>query len=354
MIRFVFILLSVILLIPGFSCNSDDTREPVTFYGLLEMFPAETPISEGDITLINYRKIWEDDGISFYKEDGSKMNQEEIFEALKTIITRRSVGEMAFGHGSCYSGLDVTLLLSPIQYDTLGYDLIVDVDAEITHGGVLDNTLRVGMKGNFSLQATKEALQNQEEWPEWVAESFKTERYLGVPVYSWGENPEKFADGNSPPHLDLHGIARPLAAMDGNMLIGGTVDIVKDMISTVKGKTPSLADVPEYALIAEHMDSLGVYRVLIRKTTTEDDVFNLLMPSQDVLTVGFGYGREEQVRVIEIIAVYENENLAEESEGIQKESLVERLMKFGTETDYIDIRRDGRILYIKFNTPGFH
>ena len=73
MIKFLIIFLSLISFIPGFSYSSDDTQEPGTFLGLLEHFPAETPLSKYEIILINYSKIWEDAGISFYKEDGSKM-----------------------------------------------------------------------------------------------------------------------------------------------------------------------------------------------------------------------------------------------------------------------------------------
>ncbi len=342
----VVIILSSILVLPFISCGSDDAQESSTFSRLLALFSADT-LSDGEIILINYEKIWEDAGISYLKEDGTKMNWEETRDVILT-LTMRIGGDSAFDFSSLYSGMNRIAILLQNQFDTLGYHLVADVHAEIIYGRAWDNNLMIGMKGNFTIQATRDAFQAQDEWPEWVIEGFTTQRYLDIPIYSWGE----YGDGNhsdaySPPHLDINGTARPLAAMDGNMLIGGTVNIVKNMISTINGEASSLADIPEYALIAEYMDSFNVYSVIMSKTAIPERLYQILFPIEKYLVVGFGDGKDERGYYAAIVAVYENEDLAQETAGILEETLREAAIRLDEETEFTDIQWEGRVLLAK-------
>jgi hypothetical protein len=351
----VILLLTVTTFLPFNGCTCDDTQVSTTFMELLKLAPADT-LSNGEIILINYSKIWEDSGISFYRKDGSKMNREETLDGLLSITTHIP-GDKAFNFSSFYSGMDKSAIISPIQTDTLGYNIVADVHAEIIQGYYYNNFNMVAMIGNFSLQATRDALQNQGDWPEWAVEDFSTESYLGIPIYSWGDNTDisssDFYSSYLPPHLDDNGIARPLAAMDGYMLIGGTEDIVKTMISSVKGETPSLADVPEYALIAEAMDSFDVYAVMMSVRM----IRSLILPLGQYLAVGYGDGNNEQGNYSAVVAVYDNEDMAKESASILEETLKEVAIKWNTGSEFADIRCDGRVLiatlYINENTLGY-
>ena len=338
--RFVFILVALlitaIMLLPLNSCTWGDTNKSNTFIELLKLAPADT-LSDENIILINYDRIWEDAGISFYKEDGSKMNREEILDTILS-ITYHIPGDSAFKSSSFYSGLDSTLITSPIQYDTLGYNLVGDVHAEIGQGHYYNNFKMVAMIGDFSIQATSKALQNQDTWPESVIESFTTESYLNVPVYSWGDNSDgNWEDRYEPPHIDDYGIARPLSAMDGYMFIGTTIDSVKKMISTAKGDSPSLADVPEYKLVAEHMDYLGVYAMMLSDKLNGIDPDFPLLPLGQYLAAGYGDANDERGQYTAVIAVYENEDITAESADILEGKLENIVNDLGLESDVIDI-----------------
>lgn len=348
------------------SCKNKAAAEDNRFLELLKLLPESAKHSDG-FELIDYERIWRDNGISLYSPEGQKISRSDFIESLITIIIYEEkpfYGVNALADGSYYSGWGQYIMNSTIKDGYVGYDL-TDVKAEINNFNVTspENIVKsdfvpdyfMAAIGTYNPKDTDVALKNHSEWPSPLINIYTTEIYRDITIHSWGDgNEQRLEMRLSPPHVDMVGRAMPLAVTDGHLFIGSSVENIKSMIDTSLDKSRSLADIPEYALIAERMASLGVYRVLIHETTTEDDVFNLLVPSMDFLTVSYSYGRDEQGDFTAVIAVYENENLAEESEGIQKEGLAERLMKFGIETDYIDIRRDGRILCIKFNTPGLY
>jgi hypothetical protein len=317
------------------------------FSRLLALFPADT-LSDGEIILINYEKIWEDAGINFNPRNETRINREEILDIALSSLSEHIAGDSAMEFSSFYSGNDGTIKISPIEYDTLGYDIAADVDAEIIHGSAWDNNLMIGMSGDFTVKTTRSALHNQDGWPQWVRDNFQTEIYREIPVYSWGPSTDAvFRDGLKPPHLDYWGIARPLAATNGNMLVADSVDLVKGMIDALTDASPSLADIPEYALIAEYMDYFGVYAVIMSKTMIPIEQYELLLPLQQFLAVGFGNGKDERGNYTAVIAVYENEDLAQESAGILEERLRETAIALDVEIEFTFIQWEGRVLYAK-------
>ena len=82
-------------LLPLNSCALDDTQESNTFIELLKLAPADA-LSSGEIILIDYSKIWDDSGISFYEEDGSRMNREEILNSLDSKLEAHFRGASVF------------------------------------------------------------------------------------------------------------------------------------------------------------------------------------------------------------------------------------------------------------------
>ena len=101
------------------------------------------------------------------------------------------------------------------------------------------------------------------------------------------------------------------------MLIADSVDVVKAMLDASTGASPSLADVPEYALIADRMDSLGVYSMIISK-----EIPPMILPLQPFLTVGFGNGSDERGAYTAVVAVYDSTDLAANAEDVLNEDRV--------------------------------
>jgi hypothetical protein len=350
------ITLSTILVFPFISCGSDDAQKSGMFSRLLALFPADT-LSDGEIILINYEKIWEDAGINFNPKNETRINREEIFDIAVSSLSEHIAGDSALEFSSFYSGNDGTIKVSPIEYDTLGYDIIADVDAEIICFDSQDNGYMVGMSGDFAVKTTRSALQNQDGWPQWVSDNFQTEIYREIPVYSWGPSTDAvFGDAFKPPHLDYWGIARPLAATDGNMLVADSVDLVKGMVDVSTDASPSLADVPEYALIAKQMDSLDVYSVIISKEMPLNQYVNLVLPLQPLLAVGFGDGRDERGPYTAVVAVYDSAKSAENIYDNWKEKMEQLESQFGEYATVI--QRDDTVviarIYIEESTLGLY
>ncbi len=339
------ILVQVCLLCMLCSCSSGNVQKTNTFLNLLKITPFDSTNSSNYV-LIDYSKIWNDANIHFPINDHSSTVRDKIVNILKS-LTYHFPGDDAFVFSSFYSGMDGTVKITPISYDTLGYDPVVDVNAEIERLSAHNNNKMIGMLGNFSPQATQKALNDQDKWPQWVKDSFKTESYLGTSVYNWDTKENHYNNGYFPPHLDMSGIARPLAVTNGNMLIGDTVDIVKSMVSAAKGASSSLADIPEYALIANQMDSYGVYAIVISKTMVANQYFKMLVPIQSPLTLGFGEGKDKKGNYTAVVAVFQNNDLAKDNVNFFKELWGKYSDKFGKANVFADIQQDGRVLSAK-------
>ena len=339
-VKYSTIVLTVCILLFTSSCSG--VAEHANFLGLLRLVPKD--LSNNTYILINYKAIWKDAGINFNPRNQTRINREETVNIALSSLSRHIAGDSALRYSSFYSGNDGSVKLSPIGYDTLGYNLIADVDAEIIRFKPGENGYMLGMSGSFSVEATRSALQNQDGWPSWVRDNYQTEKYHGIPVYSWGSPAEAvFEDFYKPPHLDVDGKARPLAATDGNMLIADSVDVVKAMLDASTGASPSLADVPEYALIADRMDSLGVYSMIISK-----EIPPMILPLQPFLTVGFGNGSDERGAYTAVVAVYDSTDLAANAEDVLNEKLEQ--VKSQLSKNATVVQRDDRVITVRIYT----
>ena len=122
------------------------------FFNLLKLVPADTANTSNYI-LINYNKVWSSANITFPIKH-TKQTHDLTIKTLRTIMYK-FFGDETLSFSSFYSGNNLHYITNnPINYYTLGYDPIIDVNAEIerlnTHfnqwEGTYDDEL-IGMSG---------------------------------------------------------------------------------------------------------------------------------------------------------------------------------------------------------------
>lgn len=118
--------------------------------------------------------------------------------------------------------------------------------------------------GNFDSRATRDALNNRDEWSEWATANYTCEVYLGTLIHSWnGGEKIHLRSRLTPPHLDQLGRAFPFAVYGDNLFIANRLEDVKLMIDTSLNDYPSLADLPEYVQIVTNLHELGATAIIL-------------------------------------------------------------------------------------------
>jgi len=235
-------------------CSGEDNSN--RFLRLLKLIPSELKDSPEPLLLTDLASYYEDYDISLTDSEGNPITFEEYFEIIKEKSIRIPVG------GSSYiTGYGKYAMSGPIQDKYLGYDF-TRLDAEIQAGHPPVNT--VAAIGRYDSEATRDALSHQEEWPSWAVDAYTTEEYRGVTIHSWGDGFEiHMTDTIVPPHIDELGRARPLAVIDDYLFYGPSLEAIKSMIDASQGKTESLADLPEFAELADKLHDLNVYSLVL-------------------------------------------------------------------------------------------
>lgn len=226
-VNLIFLVFLLMLIMPLLVSCSGTAESNNTFIELLKMLPAEA--KEGRvITIIDYESFRKVNGISFYDEDNQRLTNEEFRDNIMNLSKAGNLfAENILQYGSYWTGLNDDILSSTIQDNNIGYNL-TDVNGEINNiysvsitslgMGKFDynsNALVVAI-GDFDARYTEHALNNRDEWPLWAIDSFKSEEYEKITIYSWGDFLEiHLVDRRSPPHLDPLGRAVPLAVSDG-------------------------------------------------------------------------------------------------------------------------------------------
>lgn len=250
----ILLITGLILVFLLFGGCSKTVEPPNTFTELLNLIPADTASWEQPVyfTLIDFASFYKDNDITF-------TNFEELTEEIKT-KPRETLMSMP-GPGSFITGYSSYAQHSTIREKYVGYD-IGDIDAEIQFGTPPIDA--VAAIGRFDPQATQDALSYQDEWPAWAQDSYVSEDYRGITIHSWGDGMQTHLKTRLvPPHIDMLGRARPLAVSDGYLFYAPSVSTVKSMIDSSQDETDSLANVPEFALVADGLSDLGAYAAII-------------------------------------------------------------------------------------------
>jgi hypothetical protein len=372
---YVTILLCLTLIFPV-SGGCSETDDENTFIKLLSLLPA-TAKEERVITLIDFERLWEVNGISIFDEDGQRISRDDYVTKIIDICAEGSpVGLDILDFSSYWTSKPFDLDTSSLTEENVGYE-VTDIDAEINNihylsvPGLFDYDVftcaldvMIAAVGELSAKVTNDALGNRDEWPSWATENYTSEDHRGIIIHSWGDCfEEHLQDRKSPPNLDHLGRAIPMAVSDGLLFIGSYPDHLKSMIDTTFNEVDSLADIPEYKMVAQGMNNLGAIGVVIIEEAQTKYIQMLCFISRpridNYITVGFGPGMDETGSYIALVAVYENGEDAEL--GIsQMEQKIEAFNTFYDAHEIsienaiynTEIRRDGRVMMAKLYTAN--
>jgi hypothetical protein len=364
-IKAVAILLALVTaLILGLSSLTGCSGTPSnTFTELLNLVPAEidgisTTEASSFLTLIDYASLYKDFNVSF------STPEEMLSATFKDIFVQRVI------LGSFITGYSQYALSSTIRKQYVGYD-VTNVDAEIRFGFPPANG--VAAIGRFNPRATGDALNNQDEWPSWAKDSYATEEYRGITIHSWGSGVEiHLTNTLNPPHLDFLGRAMPLVVTDNYLFYQPSLETVKLMIDASQNKCTSLADLPEYAALADGLKDVKAYAALmgngdfannclfylqsgsLQLTEEQKAAINnsLGTPMKTFLTFASGVGRDDRGTYTAIIIYHENaadalENVSLLKQHIENAYSISSIMPWKDTFTATDIKAEGNVLIAK-------
>lgn len=363
----VFLSVLIVIMVLLLGCKHTE-KESNRFIELLELFP-ESAVEDECFFLIDYEAIWKRSGIVF---PNSPLNKSEIVDILleQLFSDFRNQDQWIVEFSSFYTGWVFPEWqqkgVAPVQHKYVGYD-IPNIAAEINNGvkeqctpafGSIENLsmpdLKVAAIGSFSPEETERALENQEEWPDWVVDCYQKERYHGVVIHDWTPDsvPPDF-QGISPPH-NLDGELPALAVKDNRLYVGESGEEVRQMMDADAGRSGTLADIPEYALLANGLTELGAYVAILgdgRLTNTDSGSFTDY-PLHPFLTFGTGYGSDEKGYYVALVLVHKNEESANANVEILPKRFEEYRFSLGGEPFVEDIQvwSEGKVLKAKLYT----
>jgi hypothetical protein len=311
------------------------------FLELMNMIPAA--VASGDkpayYTLTNYASFFQDYGITFTNFDDLTNQIKKNFTAFDLIVG-----------GSDITGWGKYAEHTTIQEKYMGYD-VSNIDAEIQFGQPPNNG--VAAIGRFDPQAVNNALNNRDEWPAWAKDSYTTEVYRGVTVHSWGDGLAVHLEGRlKPPHIDTLGRAMPLAITDKYLFYAPSVDTIKLMIDASQDKGQSLADLKEYAAVANSLAGLKAYGAMVGDGTLANPSFsvNTTAPRlKKLLTFSSGPGKDEKGTYSAIVIYHENSKYAQENvsllkQRVEKENSLSYSKPWNEIVTETDIKAEGNVL----------
>lgn len=252
----------LVLMLPAATSCGGTTEKTNSFLELLGLVPVidssnQTPAY---YTLIDFAAAYQADGITL-------TNPEELFQNFE----EDNVSYNLFGMGSFITGYGRWAYPPTITKDKLGYD-VTSIDAEIQFG--YPPAEGVAAIGRFNPQATKDVLSNQQSWPDDVKARYATEVYNAVTIFSWGDGLKTdLINRLASPHLDELGRAKPLAITDKYLFYTPSVETIKQMIDASQKQHNSLADLPEYASLANGLAKYKVFAAVIGDAALANQYF---------------------------------------------------------------------------------
>jgi hypothetical protein len=339
-----FIIIALILVIlMFFSCSA--TEKPNRFYELLKLVPAQISNEETTMILVDYASYWEDNDISLITADNRPITYEEYLD----IIQDDEVGIRLYrcdiiGHALFDPNNGANLE----KY--LGYNF-TDVDAAIEFG--MPPSILTAAIGRFDASDTESALSHQDDWPSWAKEAYFVEKYSGVTIHSWGNGFEIHIDTRlMPPHIDQLGRARPLAVTDKYLFYAPSVSAIQAMINSSQGKQDNLADLPEYASIANGLSDLHVYQAIVgdESWVNGDLEYTVTYTGprlKKFVSFGVGFGRDEKGNFTAVVLYHESADDAEANVSLLKE-LIENTNSTAVDKPWNEIITDTSI-YVEDN-----
>jgi hypothetical protein len=335
------------------------------FSELLKLLPASAKETKG-FDLFDHEAWLKVNGLSFYDTTGQKVTPKDFVQQLISLEkSNQLVGGGIVSVNSHYSGWDRFMLQTTITDEYMGYDY-ADIGAEINNiafGGERESaTFWNAFMGNFNSQVTQQAFNLHKDWNPKLIETYTNETYKGFTIHSWGSNVQDLDYSLQPPHIGFGGYVMPLAISDKNLLLSDTVSNIKTMIDASQGITPSLADVPEYSLLAQGLDKLGAVCAELADESLapyDEQYFKSYTHRlKKFLTAGTGAGKDEKGFYVATVIVHDSPETA-----TQNASLLRQVINTRVDTIYgkpgvvwkdiitdTDIKADGKVLLAKLYT----
>jgi hypothetical protein len=351
----IFCLVNLIFIASG--CQKEQTSNP--FLNLLELFPES--VAGGSYLLIDHEACLKQNGISLFDKDGKRITAQELSEKYDHLYDIQDPLIVHIGLGSWYTGYGSETFSGTISYKNVGYDFTycnseIQNIVSFTHPLIVSNM--IAAIGDYESKSTDATLDAQQNWPHWAKERYTTEKYDNALIHSWGDpNEQHLLDRRSSPHLDSLGRALPLTVEDGNLFVARSVDTIKSMIDTSTGNTRSLADISEYALVAEALSSLNVNMAIIAdesKVNGNPDDPNYYGEKEPgpllnkFLACGTGYGKDEKGSYIALVLVHGNNDQAKENvPQLEKRVSISKFPTYSSQSsifDYIDWKSGNEII----------
>jgi hypothetical protein len=108
----------------------------------------------------------------------------------------------------------------------------------------------------------------------------------------------------------------PLAVFDGQLFIGSSTEDIKSAIDSSLNNAPSLAEIPEYVLVAQIMHDLNTVGLLVMdevilRDTLESTEWGYGPQLEDFTTVGMGLGKDDSGKYMALVIVFKDPVAAE-------------------------------------------
>jgi hypothetical protein len=340
LVCFLLMLGVLISVVPFSGCASKNGVDAIDqndrFTQLLSLLPS-TAIDAGGFVLVDYDKCFQDIGISRFNNNDKPITFEEFDKLVVAVLDEGYTGKLDFlGLGNFYTGYGGVGPRSPIALENTGYDF-TSVDVEIqsiiqtnlcgSFEWIFSNDTYVAAMGRYNPKTVNSALSNQGTWPEWVKNSYESEIYDNTTIHSWQDgNQNHFGSKYTPPHLNFLGRALPLAVDSGHLFVASMVDEIKAMLDTQQKRTKSLAEIPEYALVAKKMTELNASVTIIVDQSLvngypdniQDNPGPLL---KKFLTCGMAYGSDAKGDYMTLVIVNKDENDAAQNAALLGQSI---------------------------------
>lgn len=335
-----------------YGCSEGDSSN--RFHQLLKLIPSEYKDSPEALVLTDLASYYEDYGISLTDSEGKPITPEEYINFIRENEIHITLG------GSDITGYGRQAMSGTTQVNYVGYDF-TSLDAEIQTGSSPVNV--VAAIGRYDPKSMRDALSHQDEWPFWAVDAYTIEEYRGVTIHSWGDGFEIHLDTRlMPPHIDQLGRARPLAVTDKYLFYAPSLEAIKLMIDASQGKTESLADLPEFAAIADGLSELNTYTALVgdESLANGDPELTGTYPGprlKKFVTFGSGLGEDSKGIYMALVLYHESADDAESNISLLKQriadtnSIFEDIQWSEIITD-TEIRVDGNLMLAKLYTDS--
>lgn len=358
--------LAIVVLVGAVGISGCKSTPESSFLEMLKLVP-DTPATRNSVYISDHAKIRENYDIALPSPDADDEAITEYIIALvgdiATMASDPSAGRRLVSP-SFVSGMGPSLIygfVSPIRRRNIGFGP-QDVDQDI-QAGPPPMTFEA-IKGRYDTSAIKQAVNRYE------SEMPRFEQYEGITVIDWGYggNEIMLEKRLMPPAFDNLGRCRPLGVEDRYIFRAFDTDSIEAMIDASHGQLTSLADNPDFSLMAEALSEMGAYSVFL---TNQGQSFSLLkamleaeekaaawikaLETEPVLgpyrTLATGVGKDEEGALMTIVLVYESPEEASADVVVFKQRIDEGTSISGKPwRDLIDsseVWADGRSLRAK-------